>query len=91
MRETNHVLVNLMLDAMKFRRMRIDVTVSQPEYQLVYAVKDDGEGFPVANHDSIFRNTFKGRTSGGFPIRGHGIGLAGYQALPQEMSGHLRL
>lgn len=51
-----------MLDAIKFCRTRIDVSVSQPEYQVVFAVKDDGEGIPVANHDSIFRNTFKGRT-----------------------------
>jgi signal transduction histidine kinase len=57
----------------------------------VFSVKDDGEGIPVAYHAKIFENKFQAGPQIDFPIRGHGIGLAGSQALLKEMNGRLLL
>lgn len=85
------VILNLLLNAMKFRRSRIDFSVHRKDRQLVFHVKDDGEGIPAAYHDKIFENKFQAGPQIDFPIRGHGIGLAGSQALLKEMNGRLLL
>jgi signal transduction histidine kinase len=85
------VILNLLLNAMKFRRSRIDFSVRRNDRQLVFSVKDDGEGIPADYHDRIFENQFQAGPQIDFPIRGHGIGLAGSQALLKEMNGRLLL
>lgn len=85
------VILNLLLNAMKFRRSRIDFSVRRKDRQLVFSVKDDGEGIPAAYHDRIFKNQFQAGPQIDFPIRGHGIGLAGSQALLNEINGRLLL
>ena len=85
------VILNLLLNAMKFRRSRIDFWVRRKGKQLVFSVKDDGEGIAAAYHDRIFESQFQAGPQIDFPIRGHGIGLAGSQALLKEMNGRLLL
>jgi signal transduction histidine kinase len=85
------VILNLLLNAMKFRRSRIDFSVRRMDKRLVFSVKDDGEGIAAANHDRIFENQCQAGPHSDFPIRGHGIGLAGSQALLKEMNGRLLL
>ena len=85
------VILNLLLNAMKFRQSRIDFSVRRNNRQLVFSVKDDGEGIAAAYHDRIFENQFQAGPEIEFPIRGHGIGLAGSQALLKEMNGRLLL
>jgi signal transduction histidine kinase len=85
------VILNLLLNAMKFRRSRVDFSVRRNDRQLVFSVKDDGEGIAAAYHDKIFENQFQAGPQIDFPIRGHGIGLAGSQALLKEMNGRLLL
>ena len=85
------VILNLLLNAMKFRRSRIDFSVRRKDRQLIFSVKDDGEGIAAADHDRIFENQFQAGPLIDFPIRGHGIGLAGSQALLKEMNGRLLL
>jgi len=85
------VILNLLLNAMKFRRSRIDFSVRRNDRQLVFSVKDDGEGIAADYHDRIFENQFQAGPQTDFPIRGHGIGLAGSQALLKEMNGRLLL
>lgn len=87
----NQVLLNLLLNAMKFRRSRIEMSLRRQGRQLVFAVKDDGEGIPAVHRDRLFDHRFQGGAKNGFPVRGHGIGLAGAQALLQAMNGRLRL
>ena len=85
------VVLNLLLNAMKFRRSRIDFSVRRTGGQLVFSVKDDGEGIAAAYRDKIFESQFQAGPQIDFPIRGHGIGLAGSQALLKEMNGRLLL
>jgi signal transduction histidine kinase len=85
------VILNLLLNAMKFRRSRIDFSVRRKDSQLIFSVKDDGEGIAAAYHDKIFEYQFQAGPQIDFPIRGHGIGLAGSQALLKEMNGRLLL
>jgi len=85
------VILNLLLNAMKFRRSRTDFSVRRKDGQLDFSVRDDGEGIAAAYHDQIFENQFQAGPQIDFPIRGHGIGLAGSQALLKEMNGRLLL
>jgi signal transduction histidine kinase len=85
------VILNLLLNAMKFRRSRIDFSVRRKDRQLIFSVKDDGEGIAATYHDRIFKNQFMAGSQIDFPIRGHGIGLAGSQALLKELNGRLIL
>jgi signal transduction histidine kinase len=83
------VILNLLLNAMKFRRSRIDFSIRRKDGQLVFSVKDDGEGIAAADRGKIFEYQFQAGPQVDFPIRGHGIGLAGSQALLKEMNGRL--
>ena len=85
------VILNLLLNAIKFRRSRIDFSIRRKDRQLVFSVKDDGEGIAAADRGKIFEYQFQAGPQVDFPIRGHGIGLAGSQALLKEMNGRLLL
>ena len=87
----SQVIVNLLLNAMKFRRSRIDFSVRRKDRQLVFSIEDDGDGIEAVYHDRIFENQFMAGSQIDFPIRGHGIGLAGSQALLKELNGRLFL
>jgi signal transduction histidine kinase len=87
--KVNQVIVNLMLNAMKYRRSRIDLSATKSDGRMAIVVRDDGEGIPAAGRERIFDDTMRADKQGDFPIRGHGIGLAGSQALLQAMNGRL--
>ena len=86
------VLVNLMLNAFKFRTETIRVTaVSESQERLRFCVSDDGKGIAEKDQPFIFKNRFQVKSSKQFPVRGHGIGLAGAQALLEGIGGRLEL
>ena len=55
------------------------------------AVRDDGPGIPESYHEKIFSNYFQCDKVEGFPVRGHGLGLAGALALASVMGGELSI
>lgn len=85
------VLLNLLLNAMKFRADFVNLEVFTNKDQLIFNVIDDGEGIPEADQPHIFEKRFQVKSEKVFPIRGHGIGLAGAQALLESLGGQLCL
>ncbi len=85
------VIVNLLLNALKFRKETIHLEIDIKDRQLVFNIMDDGKGISKEDQPYIFKNRFQVKSAKAFPIRGHGIGLAGAQALLESINGHLKL
>lgn len=83
------ILINLISNALKYRRSRMNVSISG-EDDLLVSVEDDGEGIPMENEEAIFERFFqfheKRRT--GFPSLG--LGLVGVKVLVEAMGGEMR-
>jgi two-component system OmpR family sensor kinase len=89
-KKIRQILRNLVSNALKHRRKRIDVSISG-ETDLLISVEDDGLGIPVGEQENIFepfvRLNDKKRTN----VPGLGLGLTGVKALVEAMGGKIAL
>ena len=89
--KSKQILRNLLINALKYRKSRVDLKVDIISHQLLIAVRDDGEGIPADYHDRIFECYFQMDAKNSSCVRGHGVGLAGVQVLLEDMGGRLSL
>ncbi len=82
---------NLLSNALKYRKDRVEVHVGKRGDHLTLSVKDDGEGIPEAFHNKIFECYFQLDSVDSCPVRGHGLGLAGVLVLVEDLGGRLLL
>jgi two-component system OmpR family sensor kinase len=82
---------NLLSNALKYRKDRVEVHVGKRDDQLTLSVRDDGEGIPAAFHNKIFECYFQLDSVDSCPVRGHGLGLAGVLVLVEDLGGRLLL
>lgn len=87
----NQILRNLLSNALKFRKERVNIHFRLEEDSLCFSVSDDGEGIPESHHKKIFESYFQLKGDLDYCVRGHGLGLAGVLILVEEMGGHLSL
>lgn len=89
-KKIRQILRNLLSNALKHRRKRIDVSISG-EADLLISIEDDGLGIPVTKQENIsgrfVRLNDKNRTN----VPGLGLGLAGVKALVEAMGGKITL
>jgi two-component system OmpR family sensor kinase len=85
------VLRNLLNNALKYRKSRVELEVDKNDVCLVFSIKDDGEGIPSIYHKKIFESYFQMDTTDSYTVRGHGLGLAGVMVLLEDMGGELFL
>lgn len=85
------VLRNLLSNALKYRKQRVELAVQEGENALRISVADDGEGIPVDFHEKIFECYFQMNMEEQHCVRGHGLGLAGVMILVEDMGGTLKL
>ena len=85
------ILRNLLINALKYRRSRVELEVDKKDVYLVFSVKDDGEGIPSIYHKKIFESYFQMDVTDSSTVRGHGLGLAGVMILVEDMGGELFL
>lgn len=85
------VITNLLSNAFKYRQKRVFLKCVADGDSLSIAVRDDGPGIPECYHQQIFDQYFQCMKVEGFPVRGHGLGLAGAQALTEALGGSLSL
>jgi len=85
------ILRNLLINALKYRKSRVELEVDKKDVYLVFSVKDDGEGIPSIYHKKIFESYFQMDVTDSYTVRGHGLGLAGVMILVEDMGGELFL
>lgn len=85
------VITNLLSNAFKYRQKRVFLKCVAEGDTISIAVRDDGPGIPECYHQQIFDQYFQCMKVEGFPVRGHGLGLAGAQALTEALGGSLSL
>jgi len=85
------IVTNLLSNAFKYKNKLIRVRVSLDGDIIELAVKDDGPGIPESYHQQIFDSYFQCGKVEDFPVRGHGLGLAGALALSKVMGGSLSI
>jgi len=85
------ILRNLLNNALKYRKSRVELEVDKKDVYLVFSVKDDGEGIPPIYHKKIFESYFQMDVTDSSTVRGHGLGLAGVMILVEDMGGELFL
>ena len=85
------ILRNLLNNALKYRKSRVELEVYKEDVHIVFSVKDDGEGIPSIYHKKIFETYFQMDITDSYTVRGHGLGLAGVMILVEDMAGELFL
>ena len=89
--KVSQILRNLLSNALKYRKSRVELEVDKKDEWIVFSVKDDGEGIPSTHHKKIFESYFQMSATESCSIRGHGLGLAGVMVLVEDMGGKLYL
>lgn len=85
------ILRNLLNNALKYRKSRVELSVDCKEGFVVFSVQDDGAGIPASYHKKIFDCYFQLETSDTCSVRGHGLGLAGVMVLVEDLGGEMLL
>lgn len=85
------ILRNLLSNAFKFKKERVELSWRGDRSRVRFSVKDDGQGIPSSHHQKIFDSYFQLDPEDAHLVRGHGIGLAGVLQLVRDMGGSLEL
>ncbi|HXX34912.1 MAG TPA: sensor histidine kinase [Thermodesulfobacteriota bacterium] len=89
-RKVQQILRNLMSNAMKYRRQRMEVKISG-EADLLISVEDDGIGIPLEDQRAIFERFVRLNNEKRAYVPGLGLGLTGVKALLEAMGGEITL
>ncbi len=85
------IITNLLSNAFKYKTKSVFLKLKVDNETMSVSVRDDGPGIPDNYHQQIFDQYFQCDKVEGFPVRGHGLGLAGAQALADALGGTLSL
>jgi CheY-like chemotaxis protein len=89
-KKIQQILRNLMSNAMKYRRQRMEVKISG-EVDLLISVEDDGIGIPLEDQRIIFERFVRLNNEKRAYVPGLGLGLTGVKALVEAMGGEITL
>jgi len=83
------IVGNLLKNALRFRRERVDVRIDRDGDRLLVDISDDGPGIKPENHALIFQRYAQLDAESALARKGHGLGLAGALILARRMGGNL--
>jgi CheY-like chemotaxis protein len=89
-KKIQQILRNLMSNAMKYRRKRMEVKISG-EGDLNISVEDDGIGIPLKDQGAIFERFVRLNNERRPYVPGLGLGLTGVKTLVEAMGGEITL
>lgn len=89
--KSKQIFRNLLNNALKYRKERLEIEIYEEHQALCMSVKDDGEGIPSSYHQKIFDCYFQMDARSAHCVRGHGLGLAGVMVLLEDLGGSLVL
>jgi CheY-like chemotaxis protein len=89
-KKIQQILRNLMSNAMKYRRQRMEVKISG-EGDLNVSVEDDGIGIPLKDQGAIFERFVRLNDEKRPYVPGLGLGLTGVKTLVEAMGGEITL
>ena len=85
------IITNLLSNAFKYRNKNVFLKCTTHNDTVNVSVRDDGPGIPEIYHKQIFDQYFQCIKADEFPVRGHGLGLAGALAMAEALGGTLSL
>jgi len=89
-KKVRQILRNLISNAMKYRRTRVDLSV-KGEKDLLISVRDDGLGISPEDQTMLFQRFRRLGEKREGAVPGLGLGLAGVKALVDAMEGEIEL
>ncbi len=89
-KKIQQILRNLMSNAMKYRRERVEVKISGEE-DLHVSVEDDGIGIPAEEQEAVFKRFVQLHDKKQIYVQGLGLGLTGVKTLIDAMGGDIKL
>jgi signal transduction histidine kinase len=89
-KKIQQILRNLMSNAMKYRRERMEVKISG-EVDLIISIEDDGIGISVEDQEIIFKRFVRLNEEKYAHVPGLGLGLTGVKTLVEAMGGEITL
>lgn len=88
--KTNKILVNLISNAIKYARSRIEIKLYASETHFSITVSDDGPGIPLQERERIFEPFYQMQDVKSLQA-GTGIGLAYSKTLVESLNGSLSI
>jgi two-component system OmpR family sensor kinase len=85
------IVGNLIQNALRFRRRRLDVAVQHDGDALLVIVQDDGPGIAPEHHAIVFERYKQLSAHDDLERKGHGLGLAGALILARSLGGDISL
>lgn len=85
------VIYNLVSNALKFSKSRVDLRTQTAGELLVWWVDDDGPGVPSGSEEAIFDKFFQAKNQTLRKPEGSGLGLAICKNIVEMHGGHLRV
>jgi signal transduction histidine kinase len=89
-KKIQQILRNLISNAMKYRRERMEVKISG-EVDLFVSIEDDGIGISLENQEVIFKRFVRLNDEKYARVSGLGLGLTGVKTLVEAMGGEITL
>jgi signal transduction histidine kinase len=89
-RKIQLIIENLVSNALKYRRKRMEVSISG-DADVIITVTDDGAGIPQKEQDSIYGRFMQCSNANGLDIQGLGLGLFCVKSLVETMNGAIAL
>ncbi len=89
-KKIRQILRNLMGNALKYRKERMEVEISG-ETDLVVLIEDDGMGIPLEHQEAIFERFVRLIDGQHAHVPGLGLGLTGVKTLVEAMGGAISL